>query len=137
MLSATLLLIAGAVANGDTANEEIYGTWVNSRYPKGKTETWFPQKIVIKPGGLYEFYSGKMDLVPGSMSTFVFTSKWTDREGIVWYRMIWKWKGVGDPRYELGKIDALGLTWEFINSYGDYPAVIDPNHTECHIYPRE
>jgi len=120
-----------------TENEEIYGTWVNTNYPKSNTKSWFPQKIIIKPGPTYEYYSSRLDLVPGSISTFTLTAKWIDSEGNVWYRMIWKWKGEGNPRYETGKINNLGQTWEFINSYDDYPTEIDLNHPEYHIYYRQ
>ena len=120
-----------------TANEEIYGTWINPNYPKSGAKTWFPQKIIIKPGGIYEYYSSKLDLVPGTISTFTLTAKWIDSEGNVWYRMIWKWKDEGNPRYEIGKINNAGQTWEFINSYDNYPTEIDPNHIEYHIYYRQ
>ena len=137
-----VLVFIGDYAIGEddyvlTENEEIYGTWVNPNYPKSDTKSWFPQKIVIKPGGLYEYYSGRFDLVPGSTSTFTLTAKWIDSEGNVWYKMIWKLKGIGNPRYEIGKINNLGQTWEFINSYYDYPTEIDPNHIEYHIYYRQ
>ena len=141
MILAVLIFI-GNYASGDdnyilTENEEIYGTWVNPDYPKSNVETWFPQKIIIKPGGLYEYYSSRFDLVPGSISAFTFTAKWKDSEGNVWYRMIWKWKSEGNPRYEIGMINNSGQTWEFINSYDDYPTEIDPNNPEYHIYYRQ
>jgi hypothetical protein len=118
-------------------NEEIYGTWVNPDYPKINAKSWFPQKIIIKPSGKYEIYNSKLDLVPASISTFTFSAKRKDSEGNVWYRMIWKFKGAGDPRYEIGKINRLGQTWEFINSWDDYPTEIDPNNPEYHIYYRQ
>ncbi len=120
-----------------TENEEIYGTWVNPDYAKINAKSWFPQKIVIKPGPTYEIYNSRFDLVPLSISTFTLTAKWIDSEGNVLYKMIWKFKGKGDPRYEIGKINNLDKTWEFINSYDDYPTEIDPNHPEYHIYYRQ
>ena len=74
-----VLVITGNYAIGEdeyvlTDNEEIYGTWVNTNYPKSNVKSWFPQKIIIKPGGIYEYYSSRLDLVPASISTFTFTS---------------------------------------------------------------
>ncbi|UCB46660.1 MAG: hypothetical protein JSV25_04360 [Spirochaetota bacterium] len=137
-----VLIIIGNYAIGEdeyvlTENEEIYGTWVNTNYPKSNVKSWFPQKIIIKPGGIYEYYSSRLDLVPASISTFTFSAKWIDSEGNVWYRMIWKWKGEGDLRYEIGKINKSGQTWEFINSWDAYPTEIDPNNPEYHIYYRQ
>ena len=117
--------------------DELLGTWVNPDYPKINAKSWFPQKIVIKPGPTYEIYNSRFDLVPLSISTFTLTAKWIDSEGNVLYKMIWKFKGKGDPRYEMGKINNQDQTWEFINSYDDYPTEVDANHPEYHIYYRQ
>ena len=139
ILTLVIFILIGNYAIGKdeyvpTENEEIYGTWVNPNYG------WirFPQKIIIKPGGIYEYCLSKSDLA-GSICTYTLTDKWIDSEGNVWYRWIWQWKGVGETRYELHKISNSGLTWEweYINSFDDYPTEIDPKHPEYHIYYRQ
>jgi len=137
LISTVFFFTTGNYAIGEneyvpTKNEEIYGTWVNPNY----TKIWFPQKITIKPGGIYEYYIGRLDLVPTYKNSYTLTAKWIDSEGNVWYRMIWKWKVTDQARYELDKFSTSGQNWEFIYSFDDYPAAIDPNYANYHIYHR-
>ena len=138
ILILVIFILIGNYAIGNdeyvpTENEEIYGTWVNPNY----TKVWFPQKIIIKPDGVYEYYISRLDLVPTYQNTYTLTDKWIDSEGNVCYRMIWKWKGTAQPRFELDKFSNLEQTWEFINSFDDYPTEIDSNHPDYHIYYRQ
>jgi hypothetical protein len=123
ILILAVLVFIGNYAIGEddyapTENEEIYGIWVNTDY--GTTDKQPNQKIINNPDGTFERYRSTLDLKATITGTYTLTAKWTDSEGNIWYRGIWKyWEYVTE--YELDKISKSGTVWEFVREVYDYP----------------
>jgi len=111
--SALLLIIPlGAMAQDKyipIANEEIYGTWINTNITHTNT-----QKIIVSADGA-RHYALLSDSAPYDGATLVIDSKWTDSEGNTWYKThgtitSGNWKG-----YSFVELDRLNVTsriWE-------------------------
>ena len=153
ILSSVLILMAAVlivscvttpyVAKED---EEIYGTWINTSYSYSMSTygssrmSVYAQKIIINPDSTCEVYGSLLDKIPHFTYQYTITDKWKDSDGNIWYKIIGKYKTeyLEQTRYELDKIsNSSGLTWEYIGSADDYPAKIDPNHSDYHIYYRQ
>ena len=124
------------------ANEELFGTWINTTYRsimEGK-KGYFPQKVKYNPDGSFEAYGTAGDLVHLT-GNYTIVAKWIDSEGNIMYKII---KKLGDETsgyerrtlYELQKISNSGQTLEYMSSLNDYATEIDPDHPEYHILSR-
>ena len=118
VLSLTMLAGCGPGKYVPTANEELYGTWINKDNYGG---TLRPQKEVITANGVKK-YSQMADSVPFEEYTKVIDSRWKDSEGNIWYKtsgvvtagsykgLIWQ---------GLDKLSKSGTVWESVfNSVG-------------------
>ena len=137
-----LLILSGAPKPYvPTDNEEIYGTGINHTYKSGMGVSywgWFVQKIVFTPGGIVESYAGANDIAYHT-GTYSIIDKWTDSDGNTCYKVITVWgdKTYGQTTlYELHRISKTESTWEYITSLNDFPAAMDTEHREYHIYYR-
>ncbi len=152
VLGASLVLFAMIQAEGwaqekyvPKANEELYGTWTNERYPK--SDPYHVQKVVIA-ADRYELYFGKSDSVKFANSNWEIEAKWTDSEGNIWYKTFgthtdgmfdgYRWQ-------EIDKLSKSGTVWErqlnpiaggdFSPNY--YPTKIDPESYYYRILYRD
>lgn len=125
------------------ANEELFGTWINTTYKPVSDEKRGNHFHTIKynPDGSFEGYRTAGDLAPLT-GNYTIVAKWTDSEDSVLYKLIVK---CGDETsgydratlYELQKISNSGQTLEYMSSLNDYTTEIDPDHPEYHILSRQ
>jgi hypothetical protein len=118
-------------------DEELYGTWVNPEYDRGKPNA----KIVIKPDGTLDAYSLSNSERPIGVSEYTITDKWTDSEGNIWYKIVetffdQKVMQNPDTYYSLSKIDKTGNTLEELWSSIDYPPKFELDNLRYSYYIR-
>ena len=111
--------------------EELYGTWVNTKYVSS-----IPQKIIYKPAGTFNCFKGVNSKAPCYGGRYLVTGKWTDLEGNIFYKSNWvgDW---GEEAYQITKISNSGNTMEFTLGYDEPPKTIDPNSIWYRKYTRE
>jgi hypothetical protein len=146
VLGATVILLSlillGGCATGKYVpkpNEEIYGTWIN--------EKMSAQKYVVTPDG-WKQYLKITDTHPYSEGAWAIASKWTDKEGNIWYKSfgaIAAGPYAGFKHSWLHKFSKSATVWESVWSSPTneqeaatptYPTKIDPNSSEYNIYYR-
>lgn len=84
VLAALLILSGAPKPYVPTEDEEIYGTGINRTYKSGMGVSywgWYPQKIVLKPDGLIETYSGANDIAHFT-GRYIVMDKWTDADDL-------------------------------------------------------
>jgi hypothetical protein len=137
----SLILLAGCGPRKYTPNpnEEIYGTWTN-----GKMSA---QKMVNTADG-WKQYLKIEDTQPYSEWKGTIASKWTDKEGNIWYRFfgtITAGPYAGFTYTELDKLNRSATVWESIWTSPTnaqeaaaltYPTRMDPTSAEYSIYNR-
>jgi hypothetical protein len=134
-----ILKEAGAEPYLAKANEELYGTWVNMEYPKGrgtacKSFTCF-QKIIWKPDGTVQRFVWADDIETDRAGPYKITDKWADSERDIWYKVLYSdWNG---ESYFLFKIGNHGKKYESVNDATEYPAKIDPKSWSYRVYYRK
>lgn len=99
---------------------------------------WYPQKMVVKPDGTIEAYAAARDIAHFT-GKYVVMDKWKDPEGNSLYRITTTWgdKTYGQTTiYELHRVRKTEPTRKYITSLDDFPAEIDPDHPEYHMYYR-
>jgi hypothetical protein len=125
-----VLIIAGSCATQKTAQEvksfeplydsELVGTWINTEY---SGENF--QKILVTDYGYSEGYLKADSEYPTVKFTFFVVEKWTDSDGNVWCKTVFR----GDlfPRfiYELDKISSDGKTWAYVKSFQEFRSESD------------
>ena len=114
--------------------EEIYGTWINPEY--GEMESYRPQKLIMNPDGTWKRFRSRHDLSTPYIGTFTLTDKWTDSDGNIWYKQIWKYKTI-ETIYEIVRISNSGKTLEHIWSKYDFPKGITADHPNYRIFFRQ
>ena len=136
-LVVVVITITGSCATGKKASvterdifKELNGTWVNEDY----LGTWmyYEQKLIIYPDGKHEYYPLTTDTNPIWQGYFfTITEAWTDSEGVIWYKAIFK---NGDTLYVLGKINESEKTLEMIGDGVNDPTEWDTTKTRYSIY---
>jgi len=116
-----------------TANEELFGIWINMDYQES-TKTRSPQKYILKLGE-GELYASVNDTEPLWTEEISISHKWTDAEGNIWYKYRWN-AGLIGSNFVLSKISESGKTFEYTMSQWEYPKAIDHNHDTYRIYFR-
>ena len=102
-------------------NEELYGTWVNEEYNNSpRSAIW-----EYKADGTWVIYRKTTDKISYEDGTYTITDKWTEGNGDVCYKIIWKTDYLARSGYELRCISNSGSTMEAANSDSDYPTRID------------
>lgn len=135
-LALVLLIGCAPKPYSPSANEEVYGTWVNPNSAE--------QKLVISPDGTWKEFNYPSDTVPVASGTFQLVKKWKDASGNTWYhedsRQL---HGVYSFNAEmLVKIDKTGKVREsiFIEvgqfDSKSYPKQLDPKSESYSIYYR-
>jgi hypothetical protein len=120
-------------------NEEIFGTWINTRY--SGEQTW-AQKYVHYTWGYCEYYSKVDNKHPavGWLGTSSLVDKWTDAEGNIWYKEFVRYQSnsVG-TYYKLIKISNNGTNLECMWSKRDFSVEADLNRGNAtyRIYYRQ
>ena len=138
VLVLAVLIIAGSCATQKQTyipktNEELYGTWVNTGYDSEE------QKFINYNWGYTESFLQATDEYANLPATFHIVDKWTDSEGIIWYKVNWQFKGSPNMRFYLFKINEDEGSWEQIFSYKEFPSESDltPEHALYLIYYRQ
>ena len=129
ILVVAVLIIVGSCATGKKAyvaseNEELYGTWVT------EYEGVIPVKWVLHPDGIVAWYTTETSTRAIYSGTWSIKEKWADDEGIIWYKVILKYRDTGLEMigHTLIKISNSGKVMESaMKTTGKYPAIIDPN----------
>ena len=108
---------------------DFSGTWVNTDY----LGTWeyYEQKLIVYPGGKFEYYPMTTDTDPSRGAHFTLTEAWIDSEGVMWYRGIYKGPLMF---YLLGKISESRETWEIIADGINNPTEWDTSKTRYEFY---
>ncbi len=119
-------------------NEEIYGSWVNTKYAAGAGYGYY-QKWVIYNCGYWEGYYKATDEFADNTGTYILVDKWTDSEGTIWYKGYLREKGYIYPHFELDKISQGGTVWEYVIAFKDFPNSdnMNPKNPYYRIYHRE
>ena len=133
-LCAGVLLLLGTCASTKlqlpTDNfDELVGTWVNTEYTHGG------QRIVVDPDGVYVSYRYIDDTTYSGTGRLELIEKWTDSKGNIFCKI--RFDRAGYLVYELDKISNSGSVLEYVQSYQDYPAEINPNELEYRVYYRQ
>jgi hypothetical protein len=139
ILVSAVLIIAGSCATQKQAfvpktNEELYGTWVNTDYDGVDHD----QKFINYNWGYTEIFGLVTDQNVGLHGAFHIMDKWTDSEGIIWYKVTWQFRGTPNMRFYLVKIDESKGSWENVWSYKVFPSESDltPEHVQYGIWYR-
>ena len=142
ILVSSLLIVAGSCATQKQAyipkpNEELYGTWVNTDYDGVYDES--PQKFIHYNWGYTESFGRVTAQHPNFQRVFYIMDKWTDSEGIIWYKVTWQLRGSPTMRFYLVKINKSEGSWEEVWTYKDFPSESDltPEHVEYGIWYRQ
>ena len=142
ILVLAVMIIAGSCATQKQAyipkiNEELYGTWVNTDYDGVYDES--PQKFIHYNWGYTESFGLVTAQYPNIRRVFYIMDKWTDSEGIIWYKVTWQLRGSPNMRFYIVKINVKEGSWEDIWSYKDFPSESDltPEHVKYEIYYRQ
>ena len=141
VLLASILL--GGCASGKyvpTANEQLYGTWINEK----SINQFHVQKAICTSDGWKEYYNIS-DTFPLNEGTREIVSKWVDDNGNIWYKTfstITFGKNTGLKGQELNKLSKSCTVWESVvepvgefNS-SSFPKKIDPNNWTYNILYR-
>ena len=107
-----VIVIVGSCATGKkayiaTADEVLYGTWVNPDYD----DYHYSAKFIFNPDGTYEGYAKTDSTRYYYYGDYVINDKWIDSDGCIWYKYYYKtfiyYAGTEDkdPLYYLSKID--------------------------------
>lgn len=114
-------------AQSKTADEPLYGAWVNEQFGTGKGS---PQKLVISPGRELD-YLMLTDKEPWAESALKIENQWMDEEGNYWYTISWTYWYCGYSSgeiykgYSLVKISASGDTLEGVVAESRIPDAED------------
>jgi hypothetical protein len=121
-----------------TADEEIYGTWINEKEDR--------QKLVMLPNGTWEYYIYESDTSPCEGGTYQLYKKWKDSEGNIWYYQYAGSTFGSDTAngQELDRIYFTGKEWvweldmEYVSAFDPdkFPTKIDPESLRYRIYYR-
>jgi len=136
------LLLASAQGHYvPTANEELYGNWIN--------EKMHPQRIVVSLGPSETISIQDLRNVADESTLREVTQevdrKWTDADGVVWYRTydtITSGLGKGMRFQSLIKLSKSSQVLELVHHYAhkfdpeSFPTVVEPSGEEYHIYYR-
>ena len=111
--------------------EELYGTWVNTKYVSS-----IPQMIIYKSAGTFNCFKEANSKVPCYGGRYLVTGKWTDSKGNIFYKSNWvgNW---GEEAYQITKISNSGKTLEFVLGYDEPPKNIDPENIWYRKYTRK
>jgi len=102
-------------------NEELFGTWVNEEYNNStRSAIW-----EFKADGTWVMYRKTTDEISYEDGTYTITNKWTESNGDVCYKIIWKTDYLARSGYELRCISNSGSSMEAASSSSDYPTQID------------
>lgn len=118
ILVLAVLMVIGSCATQKNANakkifkpinnNELVGVWVNTVYSGGMMDR---QKIVVTSYGYFEAFSSVDSMAPVETGTLFVVDKWTDSDGNIWYKAIWRERWSGNAfYYELDKISDDGNT---------------------------
>ena len=140
IMPVAVLIIFGSCATQKQAyipkpNEELYGTWANAEYDGVE----HGQKFINYNWGYTEAYRLATDQYPDTRRAFYIMDKWTDSEGIIWYKVTWQLRGSPTMRFYLVKINKSEGSWEEVWTYKDFPSESDliPEHVEYGIWYRQ
>ena len=122
-----------------TADEEIYGTWIN--------EEEAPQKVIMYPNGTFEYYIYASDTSPDEELKSQLFKKWKDEQGNIWYYqyLIGSTRSGGTLKaQELDRIYHNGKEWvweyenEFVGAFDPdkFLTKIDPESVRYYVYYR-
>ena len=105
-------------------NNELVDVWVNTDYSGGMMDR---QKTVVISYGYFKAFSSVDSKDPVETGTLFVVDKWTDSDGNIWYKAIWRERWSGNAfYYELDKISDDGNTWEWMYSRAeDFPSESD------------
>lgn len=109
-------------------DEPLYGVWVNEDY----NEVSEFAKYIYYPDGKGLSYGKTTDQEPQYECRFTIQEKWTDNEGIIYYKVLMKWasppyqKLYATPWYVSVKIHPSGDVTEIIASRDKFYEEIKP-----------
>jgi hypothetical protein len=145
LIAPALLGSCGPGKYVEKPNEELYGTWTNDSYSGVISEgAYTPQKTVAAPG-TYSDYRMVTDNGPGFTGKEEVTSKWSDADGNIWYKVnmsgstgdnTFKWQSLqklskGVSVRELVVVEVAAF------SPASYPTKVDSSAPNYRIYKRE
>jgi hypothetical protein len=118
-------------------NDELTGVWVNTEY--AGQSSYGHQKIVITHYGYSKIYSKVNSVTPRKEATLYVVEKWTDSEGNLWCKSIWRDEHTKNFYHELEKISNDGKTWEYVYTTTEFPSESDltPDNARYYIYYRQ
>ncbi len=140
ILSLLLIGCASQQIESREPKEPLHGTWENRDYAKpvhdpeeAAFNIIYPSQIVFTPDGKFT-PRGVLAQALG-VTPYRITSKWTDSEGNLWYKVVIKFEG---EVYLLIKVDSSNKILELSTSPDDYPTEIDmKRHPTDRIYYRK
>ena len=115
-------------------NEELYGTWVNPEYNEPLNRA---AKVIMYSDGTMKGYFTESDEIRLWVSLYKLTSKWSDDEGNIWYRLIYWYEGLQERFYMIVKLSDSGNMWESVYSSEDYPKKVDKSNLNYRIRYRQ
>ena len=105
-----------------TADEEIWGTWVNPEHSGGP---FYPQKVVNHYWGSIDIYMKATDPAPMFKGAHTLVEKWKDRDGNIWYKLYWRDSSGPALYFEIDRISKDGRVFEFCFDMSDFPTEQD------------
>lgn len=127
VLCAFILFYAGDIFS---QSDEICCTWVNTQYESGER----PQKMIFNYDGTFETYTSKAAQDPIIRGVFQIDTKWTDSDGIIWYKL--KMIDMYGTTHSLVRISKEGENIEFVRQPYAYPDAIDTDASSYRTYSR-